>query len=170
MKKAIASGLIGLIALGGTAAVALPDSSAQEVEDETRTERQLARELRKAQKVETISSILGVSADELTAARESGQSIADIAAAEGVELQDVIDALVANAQARIDEKLAAGDIDADRAAEKSESLEERVTARVNGERSEGRRGNGERSEGRRGNGARGNNADAGNVEASDLGA
>ena len=129
MKKAIASGLIGLIALGGVA-VAAPSAFAQDTDDTTRQE---AREARRAQKVETLTSALGISAEELQAAKEAGQSVADIAAAQGVDLQDVIDALVANAEARIDAKLAAGDIDAERAQEKLDSIEERITARVNGE-------------------------------------
>ncbi len=141
MKKAIASGLIGLIALGGGAAIAAPSAFAQDAEDLTREERmelrQEERAARHAEKVESITDALGISADELQAAREAGQSVADIAAAQGVELQSVIDALVSDAQARIDVKVAAGDIDAERAAEISDSLVERVTARVNGERPEG---------------------------------
>ncbi len=142
MKKALASGLIGLIALGGGAAIAAPSAFAQEADDQSRAERrelrQEARAERRAEKVETLTSVLGVSETDLQAAREAGQSIADIAAAQGVDLQVVIDALVDNAQARIDAKIAAGDIDAERAAEISDSVEERVTARVNGERPEGR--------------------------------
>ena len=138
MKKAIASGLVGLIALGGGVAVAAPGALAQDTDDTTRQE---AREARKAERTATITEALGVSADELQAAKESGQSIADIATAQGVDIQNVIDSIVANIQARIDEKVATGDIDADRAAEKSENLEERVTSRVNGERGErGERG------------------------------
>ena len=41
--------------------------------------------------------------------------------------------IIGNAEARIDAKLAAGDIDAERAQEKLDSIEERITARVNGE-------------------------------------
>ena len=141
MKKAIASGLIGLIALGGGAAVAAPSAFAQDAEDLTREERsalrQEARAERQAEKIETLTSVLGVSADDLQAAREAGMTVADIAAAEGVDLQTVIDALVSNAQARLDEKVAAGNIDAERAAEISDNLEDRVTARVNGERGDG---------------------------------
>lgn len=146
MKKAIASGLIGLIALGGGAAIAAPSAFAQEADDLTREERmearQEARAERKAEKVETLTSVLGVTEDDLQAAREAGQSVADIAAAQGVDLQVVIDALVENAQARLDAKIAAGTVDAERAAEISDSIEERVTARVNGERPEGREGHG----------------------------
>lgn len=148
MKKAIASGLIGLIALGGGVAIAAPSAFAQEADDLTREERielrQQGRAERRAEKVETLTTVLGVSEDDLQAAREAGQSVADIAAAQGVDLQIVIDALVDNAQARLDAKIAAGDIDAERAAEISDSIEERVTARVNGERPEGHRGRGHR--------------------------
>jgi hypothetical protein len=148
MKKAIASGLIGLIALGGGAAIAAPSAFAQEADDLTREEhiemRQEGRAERRAEKVETLTSVLGISEDDLQAAREAGQSVADIAAEQGVDLQTVIDALVNDAQVRIDAKIAAGDIDAERAAEKSASIEERVTARVNGERPEGHGGRGHR--------------------------
>ncbi len=148
MKKTIASGLIGLIALGGGAAIAAPSAFAQEAADLTREERmelrQEGRTERRAEKVETLTTVLGVSEDDLQAAREAGQSVADIAAAQGVDLQIVIDALVDNAQARLDAKIAAGDVDAERAAEISDSIEERVTARVNGERPEDHRGRGHR--------------------------
>ncbi|HEX4904095.1 MAG TPA: hypothetical protein VFU93_01495 [Acidimicrobiales bacterium] len=45
-------------------------------------------------KLETLTTVLGVTAEELHDALESGQSIADVAAAEGVDVQTVIDALV----------------------------------------------------------------------------
>jgi len=142
MKKAIASGLIGLIALGGGAAIAAPSAFAQEADELTREERielrQEGRSERRAEKVEILTDVLGISEDDLQAAREAGQSVADIAATQGVELQTVIDALVDNAQMRLDAKIAAGGVDAERAAEISDSIEERVTARVNGERPEGR--------------------------------
>lgn len=45
-------------------------------------------------KLETLTTVLGVTAEELHDALESGQSIADVAASEGVDVQTVIDALV----------------------------------------------------------------------------
>ena len=152
MKKTVASGLIGLAALGGGVAIAAPGASAQEAPDtERNTERQEARAERKAQKVETLTSALGISAEDLQTAKDNGQNISDIAASQGVDLQSVIDALLANAQARIDAKVESGRIDADQAADRAASIEERITARVNGEEverdGEGRRG----SHGKRGN-------------------
>lgn len=45
-------------------------------------------------KLETLTTVLGVTAEELHEALEGGQSLADVAAAEGVDVQTVIDALV----------------------------------------------------------------------------
>lgn len=154
MNKAIASGLIGLIALGGGVAIAAPSAFAQDTDDLSREQRiemrQESRAERRAETVDTLTTVLGVSDEDLQAAREAGQSVADLAAAQGVDLQTVIDALVDNAQIRIDAKIAAGDLDAERAAEISASIEDRVTARVNGERPEGRSHHGGRHGGLRG--------------------
>jgi hypothetical protein len=154
MNKAIASGLIGLIALGGGVAIAAPSAFAQDADDLSREQRiemrQESRAERRAETVDTLTTVLGVSDEDLQAAREAGQSVADLAAAQGVDLQTVIDALVDNAQIRIDAKIAAGDLDAERAAEISASIEDRVTARVNGERPEGRSHHGGRHGGLRG--------------------
>ena len=154
MNKAIASGLIGLIALGGGVAIAAPSAFAQDTDDLTREQRiemrQESRAERRSETVDTLTSVLGVSDEDLQAARDAGQTVADIAAAQGVDLQTVIDALVDNAQARLDTKIAAGDIDAERAAEISASIEDRVTARANSERPEGRSHHGGRHGGLRG--------------------
>jgi hypothetical protein len=70
---------------------------------------------------------LGVTEDELRTELEGGSSIADIATEKGVDLQTVIAALVADATADIDEKLAAGDIDQERADALKADLSERIT-------------------------------------------
>jgi len=140
MKKAIATVLIGLLALGSVAVIAAPSAFAQDTD--STEERQAARADRKAQKIETLTNVLGITAEEFQAARESGQSLADVAGAQGVDVQSVIDSLLANAQARIDAKIADGRIDADQASERLAAIEERITARVHGEEVErnGRRG------------------------------
>lgn len=76
---------------------------------------------------------IGIEADELLAALRDGQTIAEVAEANGVEAQAVVDALVADATARIDARVAAGDLDAERAEEIKANLPERMTALVNGE-------------------------------------
>jgi hypothetical protein len=83
---------------------------------------------------------LGITEEELRDAVDADTSIADLAAEKGVDVQAIIDALVADATADIDEAVAAGDLDAERAAEIEEGLTERVTAFVEGTRPEGRPG------------------------------
>jgi uncharacterized protein YidB (DUF937 family) len=76
---------------------------------------------------------LGISVDDLRSALRDDKTIADVAAEHGVDVQAVIDAMVAEATERIDQAVADGDVDADRAAELEADLPERLTALVNGE-------------------------------------
>ena len=80
--------------------------------------------------LEEAAGALGIDTDALREALRDGQSIADIAAEQGVELQTVIDALVAAAEERLDEAVAAGDIDAEQAAERLAALSDRITSFV----------------------------------------
>ncbi|NIA25108.1 MAG: hypothetical protein GWP04_06015 [Gammaproteobacteria bacterium] len=80
--------------------------------------------------LETVAEVLGMSTDDLVAALQDGQTIADIA---GDELQSVTDALVEKANARIDQAVESGRIDADQAADAKAEVAERVDAMVNGE-------------------------------------
>ncbi|MCP5097212.1 MAG: hypothetical protein GY943_16820, partial [Chloroflexi bacterium] len=67
---------------------------------------------------------IGIDVDALWEAMENGQSIADLAAENNVDVQTVIDAMVAAETAFIDELLAAGEIDDEEATEwRSESVE-----------------------------------------------
>ncbi len=90
--------------------------------------------------LDVVAEALGMTEDELRAALDEDTSIADVATEQGVDLQTVIDAMVADATARIDEKVAAGDLDADRAAEIKANLVERITELVNHEGRPGRPG------------------------------
>lgn len=85
---------------------------------------------------EAVLDLLGIDAETLRAELRDGNSLADVAEANGVDTQAVIDAIVAEAQAKLDEALDSGKIDAEKAAEVAENIEDRVTARVNGERPE----------------------------------
>lgn len=83
---------------------------------------------------EAVADLLGIDEETLRDELRSGSSIADIAADNGVDVQDVIDALVAQAGERLDLAVENGRLTAEEAAEMAERLEERITARVNGER------------------------------------
>jgi hypothetical protein len=74
---------------------------------------------------------IGISEQDLFTALRSGQSIAQVAQSKGVEVQKVIDAIVADARTRLAEKLQSGDVTQAQADEKLANLEERVTDMVN---------------------------------------
>lgn len=98
--------------------------------------------------LEDLAATLDTTADELKADLRAGASIADLAAAAGVDVDTIIDQIEAQQAARINEALANGSIDQEQADERLESLRDRITDRVNGERPEGRRGFGHRPFGR----------------------
>jgi hypothetical protein len=83
--------------------------------------------------LDAAAEVIGIEPSVLVAALRDGQSIADVATANGVTPQAVIDALVAAHQARLDEKVADGSITADEAATRAANAVERITAMVNGE-------------------------------------
>jgi polyhydroxyalkanoate synthesis regulator phasin len=82
----------------------------------------------------TVAESLGIEEDELRSALEDGQTIAEIAEEQGVDVQDVVDDIVAAQQERLDEAVADGDLTQEQADEILAGAEERATAFVNGER------------------------------------
>jgi hypothetical protein len=96
---------------------------------------------------EFLTEFLGVDAEELQSARQSGQTLAEIAEANGVATDALVDAIVAEREARIQAKIADGTITAEQAEERAAEadLEARVTDRVNGVRPE-RADRGQRAE------------------------
>ena len=82
---------------------------------------------------EALTEVLGIEADELRTALAEGQTIAEIAEANGVSTDEVIAALVADAQERIDQGVEDGRLTEEEAADKLASATERITAMVNGE-------------------------------------
>lgn len=81
--------------------------------------------------LETAATTIGVPADELRAALRDGQTLAEVATANGVEPQAVIDALVAEATTRLDEAVADGRVDQAAADERLTDLTARITDAVN---------------------------------------
>jgi transposase-like protein len=74
---------------------------------------------------------IGVSAKDLAATVKGGTSIAAVAQQHQVEPQAVVDAVVSAAGKKLDEAVAKGRLDADRAAKIKDRLTERVTNAVN---------------------------------------
>ncbi len=83
--------------------------------------------------ISTVAESLGIGEDELRAALADGQTIADIAEEQGVDVQDVVDDIVAAQRERLDEAVAEGHLTQEEADEFLAGVEERVTAFVNGE-------------------------------------
>jgi len=83
---------------------------------------------------EVIAGLLGIDVESLHSELQSGNSIAAIAEANGVDVQTVIDALVAEASSHVDLMVESERLTAEEAAAMKANLTERITARVNGER------------------------------------
>jgi len=94
--------------------------------------------------LDVAAQALGMTTDELHTALKGGQTLAQIAESKGVNVQVVIDALVASATNHINEEVTSGEITQAEADAKLAELSQRVTDRVNNPRPEGGRrgGNG----------------------------
>src|SRR5205807_3238109 len=77
------------------------------------------------------SYLLKMTPDELATQLRSGQSLADIAKSKSVDPQKVIEALVADATAKIDQAVKDGKVPADKAADIKSGLNQRITNLVN---------------------------------------
>lgn len=84
--------------------------------------------------LDAAAEVIGISAEDLRTALQDGSSLAEVAEANDVDVQDVVDALVAEATDRLDQAVADGHLTEDQAAERTAELTERITAMVNGER------------------------------------
>ncbi|MGF9699696.1 hypothetical protein [Paenibacillus sp. MABNR03] len=87
-----------------------------------------------------LASALGVTADELKEARKAGSTIAEIAASKNVNVQTVIDKLVAAGKSELQQRLSDGEITQTQYDKRTTGLNERVTDLVNGVLPEGRNG------------------------------
>jgi hypothetical protein len=81
--------------------------------------------------LDAAAEAIGISESDLHTQLRDGKTIADVAQAEGVDVQKVIDAMVADATARIDRAVTDGKLDADRAASLKDGLKDRITTLVN---------------------------------------
>jgi ribosomal protein S20 len=82
-------------------------------------------------KLDAAAQALGISAEDLREQLRDGKTIAQVAQERNVNVQTVIDSMVAEANARIDQKVQEGDLTAEEANEKKADLEERITELVN---------------------------------------
>lgn len=76
--------------------------------------------------LDVVAEVLGITEDDLRTALRDGQTIAEVAAAEGVEVQAVVDAVVADVEARLAERVESGDLTQERADEMVAAAADRV--------------------------------------------
>lgn len=130
---------------------------------EVRAAIQANREEMRAEKQQAIADALGITVEELEAAKEAGTSLADLA---GDDVQALVDLFTEQATERINDAVEDGRLTQEQADERLDGLAERIESRIeNG----GGFGNGEgrRGHGRRGQGPR-NNAEAPAAEAQEA--
>lgn len=82
---------------------------------------------------EVLADLLGLDADDLRGQLRSGSTLAEIAAANGVDSDTLVEALVAQAVERIDAAVAAERITEDQAADKLADIETRIADKINGD-------------------------------------
>ncbi len=99
--------------------------------DGERLEGQRSGQHRGARVLGQAAEFIGVSIQALVTALQEGQTIADVAAANGSSGDAVIAAAVAEAEARLAEKVAAGELTQEEADARLAEITERVTERVN---------------------------------------
>ncbi|MGB0389559.1 MAG: hypothetical protein ACPGWR_32465, partial [Ardenticatenaceae bacterium] len=80
--------------------------------------------------IETVTQQLGMSGEELRAELEAGNSIADVAAAQGVALESIEDAILSQMSEKLAEKVANGDLTQEEADERLAQARERVNERL----------------------------------------
>lgn len=128
------------------------EGATQEERSENRAERKAERAERKAERAEAIAGVLGITADELKAGFEDGKTLADQAEENDVERADLVAALTELAEARVDEALAEGKIDDEKAAEIRDNLAEKIEEKVDRTPGEGKGDRGGHRKGRFGHG------------------
>ena len=134
-KKAVAGVAAGATLLGGTVLIAVP-ALAQDDSSDPSTDDSAAvtpKAFRDGSKFTTLADALGIDTTELRDRLEAGETVAGIAAAEGVDIDTVVDVLVAAAEERLATAVSDERITQDRADERLAEVEERITAMVNGE-------------------------------------
>lgn len=94
------------------------------------------RQDRRSDRVATIAELLGLDADTLRTELQAGSTLAEVAEANGVSSDELVDALVAEAMVRIDAAADSGRIEQEVADERAADLEERITERVTTPRGE----------------------------------
>ena len=101
-----------------------------------------ARQVDRAERAEELAATLGITVDELKTELRAGTSLADVAVEAGIDVDVLIDQIETQMTDRINQAVTDGRLDEALADQRLETLRDNITARVNGERPEGRQGQG----------------------------
>lgn len=82
---------------------------------------------------DAVAELLGITLDDLQSALDDGQSLADLAEANGSTAEAVVEVLIADLAAHLDEEVANGEHTQAEADERLAAATERITAMVNGD-------------------------------------
>ncbi|MFA5307884.1 MAG: hypothetical protein WC370_00165 [Dehalococcoidales bacterium] len=80
---------------------------------------------------DNVTSLLGLTAEEIQAQRQEGLSLVQIAAAQGITEEQLIDAVMAERQARIQERVTTGTLTQERATFMLQNMEQNVVRAIN---------------------------------------
>jgi hypothetical protein len=128
MKKLIAAVTTAGLLIVGTAGVA---QAAETPGEKTPAQAAPGRRHPVLAGLKIAATTIGIEPKALGAAIKDGKSVADVARSNNVEPQAVVDAIVAATNTKVDEAVAAGKLDAERAATIKSKVTERVTKLVN---------------------------------------
>jgi transposase-like protein len=132
MKKLIAAVTTAGLLIVGTAGIAQAAESPGTSSSTKAPASAAAGTGRRAAALRLAASTIGIEPKALLEAIMGGQSVADVARSHNVDPQKVIDAVVTAADKKVDAAVAAGKIDATRAAELKDRIPQRVTKLANG--------------------------------------
>ena len=82
-------------------------------------------------KLDAAATALNLSVDDLRSKLQGGKTLAQVAQDQNVDAQKVIDAMVADATAHIDQEVQDGKLTADQATQRKSNLQDRITKLVN---------------------------------------
>jgi hypothetical protein len=132
------SAVIGATALAATAALGLPGAAyAQSSDQPSQSESARPGPGHRGPDLETAARVLGLDVDDLRTKLDAGSTLAAVAGEQDVDVQTLVDALVAKAGERLDEAVADGKLTADEAAERKGDLPDRIERFVNSTRPPG---------------------------------
>ena len=128
-SKLLASAVAASALAGGATFAAAGIAGAQSGDD--RPPAEAGRPGGHRPKLDAAAQALNLSVDDLRAKLRDGKTLAQVALDQNVDKQKVIDAMVADATAHIDQAVQDGKLTADQANERKSNLQDRITRLVN---------------------------------------